>query len=241
MNVKKIITTKKIKEKAEEPEEELEVTPESAEGEEPTLADMLPYLFMEPAEEEAKPKIRTLSLHGEVNEESASELIYSLMMLKRMGKKTELKDPEDPESEEITTYEPIELLISTHGGSASEMFGIYDTMRMVKKDCDVETFGIGKVMSAGVLLLSAGTKGKRKIMKNCRIMMHSVIGASHGALHSLENEMDEIRYLQEQHIDCLVEETDMTKRYLKKLMDRKVNVYLTAEQAVELGIADIII
>ena len=33
----------------------------------------------------------------------------------------------------------------------------------------------------------------------------------------------------------------MTKRYLKKLMDRKVNVYLTAEQAVELGIADIII
>ena len=79
---------------------------------------MLPYLFMEPAEEEAKPKIRTLSLHGEVNEESASELIYSLMMLKRMGKKTELKDPEDPESEEITTYEPIELLISTHGGSA---------------------------------------------------------------------------------------------------------------------------
>ena len=161
MNVKKIITTKKIKEKVEEPEEELETSPESAEGEEPTLADMLPYLFMEPAEEEAKPKIRTLSLHGEINEESASELIYSLMMLKRMGKKTELKDPEDPESEEITTYEPIELLISTHGGSASEMFGIYDTMRMVKKDCDVETFGIGKVMSAGVLLLSAGTKGKR--------------------------------------------------------------------------------
>ena len=36
MNVKKIITTKKIKEKVEEPEEELETTPESAEGEEPT-------------------------------------------------------------------------------------------------------------------------------------------------------------------------------------------------------------
>ena len=240
MTVKK----NKRKKKLEDETKKVAPVPEEEEGDpkEVSFADMLPYLMMDPREEEeGKPKIRTLTLHGEVSEEISSELVYSLIMLRRLGESKSLTDPDDPESEVITSYEPIELLISTHGGSASEMFGIYDTMRMVKKDCDVETFGIGKVMSAGVLLLAAGTKGKRKIMKNCRIMMHSVIGASHGALHSLENEMDEIRYLQEQHIDCLVEETDMTKRYLKKLMDRKVNVYLTAEEAVELGIADIII
>ena len=72
-------------------------------------------------------------------------------------------------------------------------------------------------------------------------MLHSVIGASHGSLHNLENEMDEIRYLQEQHINCLAEETDMTKNYLKKLMNKKVNVYLTAQEAVDLGIADEIV
>ena len=33
----------------------------------------------------------------------------------------------------------------------------------------------------------------------------------------------------------------MTKRLLKKLIERKVNVYLTAEEAVEYGIADEII
>jgi ATP-dependent protease ClpP protease subunit len=33
----------------------------------------------------------------------------------------------------------------------------------------------------------------------------------------------------------------MTKRYIKKLLGRKVNVYLTAEEAVELGIADEVI
>tara|TARA_Y100000593_G_scaffold76180_1_gene140695 strand:- start:5476 stop:6198 length:723 start_codon:yes stop_codon:yes gene_type:complete len=240
MTVKRDKRIKKIE------DENKKVSPSTDEEEgsekEVSLVDMLPYLMMgAPEEEDSKPKIRTLSLHGEVNEENSSELVYSLMMLQRLGETKSLSDPEDPESEVITSFEPIEFLISTHGGSASEMFAIYDTMRMVKKDCDVETFGIGKVMSAGVLLLAAGTKGKRKIMKNCRVMIHSVIGASHGSLHSLENEMDEIRYLQDQHIDCLVQETDMTKRYLKKLMDRKVNVYLTAEEAVELGIADIII
>jgi hypothetical protein len=33
----------------------------------------------------------------------------------------------------------------------------------------------------------------------------------------------------------------MTKSQLKKMLERKVNVYLSAERAVELGIADIIV
>ena len=33
----------------------------------------------------------------------------------------------------------------------------------------------------------------------------------------------------------------MTEKYIKKLMDRKTNVYLDAIEAVSLGIADIII
>ena len=52
-------------------------------------------------------------------------------------------------------------------------------------------------MSAGVLLLAAGTKGKRKIGKHCRIMMHSVIGGHVGPMHQLDNEMKEIKAIQE--------------------------------------------
>ena len=37
---------------------------------------------------------------------------------------------------------------------------------------------------------------------------------------------------------ALAKETDMTPAYIKKLIGRKVNVYLTAKEAVELGIAD---
>jgi len=96
-------------------------------------------------------------------------------------------------------------------------------------------------MSAGVLLLAGGTKGHRKIGKNCRVMVHGVTGGHIGSIHNLENEMDEVRWLQDRYITALVEETDMTKSFLKKLIERKVNVYLTAEEAVEYGMADEVI
>jgi ATP-dependent protease ClpP protease subunit len=59
-----------------------------------------------------------------------------------------------------------------------------------------------------------------------------------GSIHSLENELEEIQWIQQQYIKILAAETDMTQKYIKNLISRKVNVYLTAEQAVEYGIAD---
>jgi ATP-dependent Clp endopeptidase proteolytic subunit ClpP len=183
-------------------------------------------------------KIRTIGLIGDVTEEKASDVIYGLLTLRETGIRQELEDPNDPNSEIIETCEPMEMIISTYGGSAMDMFGIHDMMRNVREDCEIHTVGIGKVMSAGVLILASGTKGKRRIGKNCRVMIHSVVGGTHGAMHNLENEMDEIRWIQERYIETLVRESDMTKAMVRKMLNRKVNIYLTAEQAVEYGIAD---
>ena len=163
------------------------------------------------------------------------------MALKETGKKEELSDPEDSESEKIVTYEPLDFIVSTWGGSAVDMFSIYDIMRMVRNDCDINTLGLGKVMSAGVLLLAAGTKGQRKIGKNCRVMLHGVQSGQHGNISDLENEMAEAKWTQERLVSCLTEETKMTKRYIKKLLAKRMNIYFTAEEAVELGIADEIV
>jgi ATP-dependent Clp protease protease subunit len=121
------------------------------------------------------------------------------------------------------------------------MFAIYDVMRVSREKCDIITYGLGKVMSAGVLILAAGTKGQRKIGKNCRVMIHSVIGGSAGSFHNLQNEMSEIKHIQSAYIKALSEETNMTVAYLKRMLNKKVNIYLSAEEAVELGIADIIV
>jgi ATP-dependent Clp protease protease subunit len=181
---------------------------------------------------EVEEEMRVVGLYGDITELKARESLSGLLVLHNSGKSGE-------EGEEV--WEPIEFIISTYGGSADDMFALYDIMRMVQKDCEIHTFGLGKVMSAGVLLLACGTKGKRKIGRNCRVMIHSVIGGNHGSLHNLENEMDEIRNSQENYIKALVRETKLTKRKLQRMLERKVNVYFSAEEAVEHGIADILV
>ena len=181
--------------------------------------------------------LRLIGIVGDIDEEKTAEIIYSMLLLSEQGR-VEVKD-EDGEVK--VGYEPMEFLISSYGGSSHEMFAMYDVMRQIRDRCHIHTIGMGKVMSAGVLLLAAGTKGQRLIGQNCRVMLHSVLGGHAGSLHNLENEMEEIRWTQEQYIDALVKETKMTKRQLKRLLSKKVNIYLNAEEAVKYGIADQII
>ena len=189
-----------------------------------------------PADDE--PKIRTIGLIGDINEEKSTDIIYSMLVMKQTSKKEVAVDPEKPELGTKTEVEPFEMLITTYGGSAFEMLGIYDTMRRIKEDCPIATFGTGKVMSAGVLLLAAGTKGMRKIGANCRVMIHDIKGGAGGDVSDLENEVEEMRWMQDKYVQLLVDNSDMTKNYIKKLLKKKVNVYLSATEAVELGIAD---
>ena len=185
-----------------------------------------------------EPKLRTVGIMGEINEEGSAEVVFGLLSLQNSAVHYEPVDIEDEESDIKEVIMPIEMVISTPGGNADDMFAIYDTMRMIRKDVPIRTRGIGKVMSAGVVLLAAGTKGERSIGKNCRVMLHSVIGGHVGPMHQLDNEMQEIRNIQDQYISVLAEETKMTKRYLQSLLKKKVNIYLSATEAVELGIAD---
>jgi ATP-dependent Clp protease protease subunit len=188
-----------------------------------------------------EPKLRTVGIMGEINEEGSAEVVFGLLSLQNSAVHYEPVDIEDEESDIKEVIMPIEMVISTPGGNADDMFAIYDTMRMIRKDVPIRTRGIGKVMSAGVVLLAAGTKGERSIGKNCRVMLHSVIGGHVGPMHQLDNEMEEIRNIQTQYINILARETNMSERYLRNLMKKKVNVYLSAQEAVDLGIADEII
>ena len=149
--------------------------------------------------------------------------------------KAQKKLPEGQKVKDISFY------ISTYGGSADDMMSIHDMMRLTKENRDIQTIGMGKIMSAGTLILASGTRGKRKIMKNCRVMIHAVSAGNVGALHNLQNEMEEIQNIQDMYIDALCNETLLTKRQLKKMLDQKVNVYLSAEEAVEYGLADEVI
>ena len=180
-----------------------------------------------------EPSMRSMMLYGDLDEEKALEIILGLMVLS--------DKPRPNAFEEDGSLKPINFYVSTYGGNADDMFAIYDMMNITKEKCDIETVGLGKVMSAGTLVLAAGTRGKRKITKHCRVMIHSVAAGSYGNLHNLQNEMETIKHQQDKYVNALVANTNMTKRQVQKLLDRKINVYLSAEEAVEYGIADEVI
>tara|TARA_Y100000310_G_scaffold213626_1_gene214573 strand:- start:188 stop:799 length:612 start_codon:yes stop_codon:yes gene_type:complete len=177
---------------------------------------------------------RMIGLYGNINEEKGAEIAYRLFMLAESGKF------QDDETGEVL-YDPLKFVICTPGGTSSDMFAIYDAMRIVRKNCDIETLGLGEVMSGGVLLLAAGTKGERRIGENCRFMLHGISAGSQGTMHNLENEIKEFRWIQNQYIKALSKETKMTKKEIKELLDRKIDVYFDAKQALKYGIADEII
>lgn len=215
---------------------------EQEEGELPGLGQVL---FMPSPEQQEEVKFRKIGLIGDVSEERSSDIIYGLYALKETGRIPE-RDGEGKKSKKgkknkSPAYEPIELLISTHGGSASDMFAIYDVMRDIRDECPIKTLGLGKVMSAGVLLLAAGTKGERRIGKHCRVMIHSVIAGNSGPVHNLENEMTEIRETQKRYIEALKAETKLTDKQIKAFFDRHVDIYISAAEAVKYGIADVIV
>jgi ATP-dependent Clp protease protease subunit len=192
--------------------------------------DKKKIIFLDPSTGAPEPDLRCVGLFSDVVEDKVGDLVHALLYLDELNR---LSDEENKR--------PIKFYISTYGGSADDMFALYDVLRQIRKENEVQTIGLGKVMSAGVLLLAAGTKGKRQIGKNCRIMLHSVMGGNQGALYNMLNELEAIEQLQDMYCDCLLDETTMTRSKLKKMIERKVNVYLSAEEAVQLGIADIII
>ena len=189
--------------------------------------------------------LSAIGLVGDVTEEISSDIIFSLLLMSEKQNKeynSIISGTEEVIAEEILqAIKPsIDFYISTNGGSSDEMFGIYDVMRHIKESSltELSTYGLGKVMPAGVLLLAAGTKGKRKVGKHCRIMMHSVIGGVTGSMQSLNTEYSEIKHIQDMYISALALETNMTEQGIRKMFKKNTNIYLTAEEAVKLGIAD---
>ena len=209
---------------------------EDEEGKEEGQADLLSVFNIQ-----EKPELRVTGIYGNIEEEKCSETIYGLHALHLSGQSEELSDPEDENSEKVITYQPIDFFISTFGGLATEMFAVYDTIRSLRDMSPIYTHGLGKVMSAGVLLLASGTKGERRIGRHCRVMIHGVVAGTHGHIADVENEFAETKFTQKMYIKALSEETSMAEKEIKKMIDKKTNVYIDAEEAVKLGIADIIV
>ena len=181
------------------------------------------------------PEPNTIGLVGDLNEESAQELYHGFMQLNG-GKVFP-----NPVGEGEERPEDVHLLISTGGGTVYDMFGIIDIMNIVKRRRDVATLGTGKVFSAGVPLLASGTKGKRFVTRNARIMMHRCSTASMGTTADMKSSHDEMRLMEDQMLQVIAENSKLSVGEIHNMFSRNTDEYFSAQEAIEMGLADEII
>ncbi len=165
-------------------------------------------------------KERIIFLGEEVNDATASLVVSQLLFL----------ESEDPDKD-------INLYIMSPGGSVTAGMAIYDTMQFIK--CDVSTICMGMAASMGAFLLAGGTKGKRMALPNAEIMIHQPSGGAQGQATEIEIAAEHILRTKEKLNRILAENSGQT--YEKVKADTERDNWMTAEEAKEYGLIDIVV
>ena len=162
-------------------------------------------------------KERIVFLDGEINDERADLVVAQLLFL----------EAEDPEKD-------ISLYINSPGGSVTAGLAIYDTMQYIKPE--VNTICLGQAASMAALIMAGGSKGKRFVLPSSRVMIHQPWGGVEGQSSDIAIHAKEILRLKRISIDYFSLHTGKTAEEVAAAMER--DFFLTADQAVEFGIAD---
>jgi ATP-dependent Clp protease, protease subunit len=133
---------------------------------------------------------------------------------------------------------PVELYVSTFGGSLYEMFGIYDAITTA--DAPVYVNAIGKCMSAGILVVAAGAKGHRHAYANTWFMTHQGWGDQVGSVTELASATDHFKEIMKLQYSLLEKHTSRDAKYWKKLLEQPKDIYFNAKTALDYGLIDAI-
>ena len=158
-------------------------------------------------------------LNGEIDEDTVIECIKWITY-----------ENLDSKDKILTVY------INSTGGSLYDAFALIDIMKNSK--FPVRTIAMGACMSAAFLIFASGTKGERYAAKNASLMCHQFTESMDNKYHDLKATMRENDLCNQRMIDILREATGLSAARIKSKLLPASDVYLTAEEAVSLGVAD---
>ncbi|MFH1478960.1 MAG: ATP-dependent Clp endopeptidase proteolytic subunit ClpP [Candidatus Omnitrophota bacterium] len=162
-------------------------------------------------------KDRIIFIGSVVNDDVANLIIAQMLFLQT----------EDPDSD-------INFYINSPGGSVTAGLAIYDTMQFVKPD--VCTYCVGQAASMGAVLLGAGSKGKRFVLPNSRVMIHQPWGGVQGQAADISIQAKEILKMRDKIDEILAKHTGQKLDKIKQDTDR--DYFMSADEAKEYGIVD---
>ena len=128
------------------------------------------------------------------------------------------------------------LYVNSQGGDLYQAFALIDVMRFTEHP--IRTIGIGNIMSAAFLIFASGTKGERYLAANTGVMCHQYSDDHTGKHHDLKATMKEGEHCNDRMLSILKAATGLPPSRLKTKLLSATDVYLTAQEAIDLGIAD---
>ena len=130
------------------------------------------------------------------------------------------------------------LMICSDGGSMENAFALIDVMK--SSSIPVKTVGLGSIASSGLLIFLAGTKGRRVLTPNTSILSHQYSWGSDGKHHELWAVTKEFGLAHQRMVRHYQESTGLDEETIKTKLLPANDVYLSAEEALALGICDYI-
>jgi len=133
----------------------------------------------------------------------------------------------------------MQLIINSAGGSCPAGFAMIDIMEWSR--VPIYTTGLGMIASMGLLIFMTGYKGRRVITPRTSILSHrytAITLGNHSQLLASRKEQD---LEHARIIDHYLRYTGIgSKEELENYLLRDVDTWLTPEEAVKFGIADIV-
>jgi len=125
----------------------------------------------------------------------------------------------------------VNIYLSTFGGYIYDMLAIYDEIKALTKEYEVNIFCVGKIMSAGTVIMLATDLEHRFAYQNTTFMYHTLSGGSWGKVKEQEENVEESKRLHKVMWGILKENTSIPEDKLDEIYKCKKDWYITAQQA----------
>lgn len=135
--------------------------------------------------------------------------------------------------------EALTLVVNSGGGSLPAAFCIIDFM--MSSEIPVHTIGSGMIASAGLFIVMSGSQGNRTLSENTSIMSHEFSCSGNGdgeKYHEILAIQKEFKNTQNRLLKHIEFCTGLSKKKINKQLMNKSDIWLTAQEAVKLGLAD---
>lgn len=172
-------------------------------------------------------KNRIIDMNEVFNETSCYKLNYYLEKIERLD---DLKNVPTKERE------PITIRINSAGGAVYELYSVLGTIeRLQKRGYKIHTQITGKGFSCGMVLFCAGDK--RIVSRFSTLLYHSVSSYTAGKLMPMEEDIEEVKRLNEFGKEFIKEKTGVDVDVIYKEKTKYSDIFISGEEAFEFGLA----